>query len=125
MYPRDNLLSVGHSYKPSGSIPTDSHPLLFLKLWSRGGVSRLVRSETLRVVGYRFVPFFSRLFFSASGFVVFLHRESYLYLFRRTLSRLGCSRYLPAAVAYHALSVAVGRTVVAQFATTVPVAFES
>ena len=84
-----------------------------------------MRDAALQAIGYRLAQVFSRLFFPASGFVVFLHRESYLYLFRRTLSRLGCSRYLPAAVAYHALSVTVGRAVAAQFATALPVAFES
>ena len=61
-----------------------------------------MRNAAPRAIGYRFVQVFSRLFFPASGFVVFLHRESYLYLFRRTISRLGCSRYIPATVAYHA-----------------------
>ena len=48
-----------------------------------------MRNAAPRAIGYRFVQVFSRLFFPASGFVVFLHRESYLYLFRRTISRLG------------------------------------
>ena len=84
-----------------------------------------MRDAALRAIGYRLVQVFSRLFFLASCFVVFLHRESYLYLFRRTISRLGCSRYILATVAYHALSVAVGRPVAAQFASVVPMAFES
>ena len=104
--------------------PTDSPSCLFIRLWSRRGVSRFEErctpSNRLSVRAG-----FSRLFFPASGCVVFLHRESYLYLFRRTISRLGCSRYIPATVAYHALSVAVGRPVAAQFASVVPMAFES
>lgn len=78
-----------------------------------------------RITGYWLRPVFLRGFFPASGFVVFLHRESYLYLFRRTLSRLGGSRYFPAAVAYHPLSATVGCSVAAQFATALSLAFES
>lgn len=84
-----------------------------------------MRDAALQAIGYRLAQVFSRLFFPASGFVVFLHRESYLYLFRRTISRLGRSRYFPAVAAHDSFPVVVGCSVAAQFASVVPMAFES
>lgn len=115
-------MKVGESLRTME--PTDSPSCLFIRLWSRRGVSRFEERCTPSNRLSARAGFLSAIL-SGFGFVVFLHRESYLYLFRRTISRLGCSRYIPATVAYHALSVAVGRAVAAQFATAVPVAFES